>query len=102
VPDPFASPPTATVQRDPSAPGILLDGAPPDTALSEYALGVVDSVRAPSPLPEYLAAVYGGTATTEAPPVIPSDASVAALVDQLAPAHPEWEPDALYVALRAT
>jgi hypothetical protein len=102
VPDPFASPPTATVQRDVSRPGVLLDSASPDTVLSEYALGVVDSVRAPSPLPEYLAAVYGGTATADAPPAIPSDVSVEALVDQFAPAHPEWEPDALYVALRAT
>ena len=51
-----------------------------------------------APLPQYLAWVYGGTLLTEAQPV---DAETAAAgVDAQAPAYPEWEPDALYAALR--
>jgi hypothetical protein len=98
--DPFTSPRTATVVRDPAHAGLVLDNPPVDRALSSYAVQAADGVRASSPLPEYLAAVYGGTATATAPISLPSDLSAEQLVDQLAPAHPDWEPDALYAALR--
>jgi hypothetical protein len=66
-----------------------------------YGLGMVDGVTAQGPLPEYLAAVYGGRVTVTANPERAlSDADAQAMVDQLAPAYPEWEPDALYAALR--
>jgi hypothetical protein len=89
--------PSATVVRDQG------DATPPPAtdaplvSLSAYALGVVDSVSAPAPLPQYLAAVYGGFVSSE--PVLDEE-TAAALVDQQAPAYPDWEPDALYAALR--
>jgi hypothetical protein len=98
--DPFATPHAATVQRDAAHPGIALDNPPYDLALSSYVLGAVDTIRAAAPLPQYLAAVYGGTVEAE-PAVFSNDRPAEQLVDQLAPAHPEWEPDALYAALRA-
>ena len=97
--DPFGSVTLATVVRDPAHQGATLDDATPNLALSSYALGYTDSLRARSPLPQYLAAVYGGT-VLDAAVVPPSDQSAEERVDQLAPAHPEWEPDALYAALR--
>jgi hypothetical protein len=63
-----------------------------------YGLGMVDAVTAPGPLPQYLAAVYGGTVNAAGGM---SDADAQATVDRLAPAYPEWEPDALYAALRS-
>ena len=83
------------VTRNESAP--ISDVSDPQTALSAYVLGYVDAVRAPPPLPQYLAAVYGGTLEASSPML---DAETAqAEVDQSAPAHAEWEPDALYAAL---
>jgi hypothetical protein len=67
--------------------------------VSNYALGYLDTVQAPSPLPQYLAAVYGGS--LQALPYAPLDAETAqTAVDRAAPAYPQWEPDALYAALR--
>ena len=70
-------------------------------ALSLYATESVDTVRATAPLPQYLAAVYGGQLS---PGVAAPDLGgrlPAAIVDDLAPAYPDWEPDALYAALSA-
>ncbi|MBV9172850.1 MAG: hypothetical protein JOZ81_22510 [Chloroflexi bacterium] len=97
--DPFAAARPATVERDPAHPGLVLDNPPVDQALSSYALGAADGVRANSPFPEYLAWVYGGTASAQVPS-ISNDLSAEQLVDALALTHPEWEPDALYAALR--
>src|SRR5215831_2765859 len=88
---------TATVTRDPRTPVPPLTTEPPIMTLSGYALGSVDSVSAAAPLPQYLALVYGGFLQTQAA----LDTETAAdLVDRQAPAYPEWEPDALYAALR--
>jgi hypothetical protein len=90
--------PTATVTRDPSQTATTLAMDPPSVALSQYALGYVDAVQAPAPLPHYLALVYGGFLVAPNPPM---DAeSAASMVDAAAPAYPEWEPDGLYAALR--
>jgi hypothetical protein len=103
LPDLLAGLGTATVSRD-LAHGVVADGAwPASVALSNYALGYVDTVQAAAPLPHYLAAVYGGG-------LVPGSATAPrsseaetpeALVDRFAPAYPEWEPDALYAALVA-
>jgi len=69
--------------------------------VSVYASGAIDSVRAVSPLPQYLAAVYGGQVADRLPPADLGGRTVEEVVDDLAPAFPEWEPDALYVALGA-
>jgi hypothetical protein len=67
--------------------------------LSLYAAGWTDTVTSDSPLPQYLAAVYGGmvVAGFSRPAASSNDRDPAALVDEITPAHPEWEPDALYV-----
>jgi hypothetical protein len=89
--------PVATLTRD----GSHTDPVPttqPLVTLSNYALGYVDSVQAAAPLPHYLAGVYGGSLEVTQPA---ADAETAAnLVDAQAPAYPQWEPDALYLALR--
>jgi hypothetical protein len=72
-----------------------------NVTLSNYALGFVDTVQAASPLPQYLAAVYGGTLVRKPAPPGTGGRSPQALVDDLAPSHPDWEPDALYAALVA-
>jgi hypothetical protein len=86
-----------------------VDSAHAGLALSRYALGYADAVRAPAPLPQYLAAVYGGVlVNVDAPPAlnvwVPSLAgdtrTPEGLVDLLAQVYPRWEPDAVYVALR--
>jgi hypothetical protein len=64
-------------------------------ALGLYAAGAIDAVTARGPLPHYLAAVYGGSEQTSA-----GRENAAAVVDRVAPAYPEWEPDALFAALR--
>jgi len=89
--------PAATVSRDQGEPTPPLATDPPLVTLSEYALGSVDSVYAAAPLPQYLAAVYGGFVSGA--PVLDEEAA-ADLVDRQAPAYPGWEPDALYAALR--
>ncbi|HLZ30368.1 MAG TPA: hypothetical protein VKV73_23855 [Chloroflexota bacterium] len=101
--DLLGAPGTATVTRDPShALAGAVETWPGDTALSNYALGYVDTVQALTPLPQYLAAVYGGVLLEppKAPPL--NGATPESLVDQFAPAYPEWEPDALYAALTTT
>jgi hypothetical protein len=86
--------PTATVARFAAA-----TPAVPDVAtLSNYALGFVDVLTASAPLPQYLAVVYGGAVVDGAPTL--SAESAAIKVDTQAAAYPEWEPDALYAALR--
>jgi hypothetical protein len=103
--------PPATVTRDPGSPTPALTSDPPMLTLSEYALGSVDSVYAAAPLPQYLALVYGGflqlqlqlqlQPEVQAAGAAVADAETAAdLVDRQAPAYPDWEPDALYAALR--
>jgi hypothetical protein len=87
----------ATVSRDVHASARPWDSNQVATTLSNYAVGAVDSVRAPSPLPQYLAAVYGGVLVERVAPAPNTKADV--LVDELAPAYPEYEPDALYAAL---
>jgi hypothetical protein len=78
-------------------------------AVSNYALGYVDTIRARAPLPQYLAAVYGGVLVdVDTPPRlniwVPSPTENAGTregaVDVLAPLYPQWEPDAIYAALR--
>ena len=96
----------AVVSRD-SPSGAPGDSTPApsnwstNVTLSNYALGFVDTVQAASPLPQYLAAVYGGTLVRKPAPADTGGRSPQALVDDLAPSHPDWEPDALYVALVA-
>ena len=90
----------ATVARDPRQPT-----APPPTgtdpliALSLYATLSVDSVRAGAPLPQYLAAVYGGGLVGGVPRPELDGRTPEAFVDDYAAAYPEWEPDALYAAV---
>jgi hypothetical protein len=100
----------ATIGGDPrqssqTTPGDLSQrgsaaAAGPLVALSLYATRSVDSVRAAAPLPQYLAAVYGGRLVL-AGAAMPDlgGQSPEAVVDELALTHPEWEPDALYAAL---
>jgi hypothetical protein len=95
----LSSVPTATVVREQGDAAPAPTSDPPLVTLSGYALGAVDAVTAPAPLPQYLAAVYGGFVSSE--PVLDEEAA-AALVDRQAPAYAEWEPDALYAALRGS
>jgi hypothetical protein len=89
--------PVATVTREQSDPIPPSTTDPPLVALTQYALGSTDGVTAAAPLPQYLAVVYGGFVTS--PQVL--DAETAAdRVDQQAAAYPDWEPDALYAAVR--
>jgi hypothetical protein len=101
--DLLASLPAATVSRDQRQ---LNDSAPLDNdaasvTLSSYVLGSIDTVHAAAPLPQYLALVYGGYLFTppDAPPAVDAE-TAAVVVDRDAPAYPDWEPDALYAALR--
>jgi hypothetical protein len=103
----------ATVTRDPArmadaqdsaaavtvSPGATSAAATVGIVLSEYALGAVDTVRAPAPLPHYLAAVYGGVVVGGTPPPL-KGLTPESIVDLAAPAYPQWEPDALFAALR--
>ena len=91
--------PAATVTRDPRQTPPALTNQPPLVDLSSYALGAVDSLTAAAPLPQYLALAYGGSLQPPQDPAFDQD-SAAAAVDRAAPAFSEWEPDALYAALR--
>jgi hypothetical protein len=92
----------ATVSRDPQGTAPVADSNWSDNVtLSNYALGFVDTVVAASPLPQYLAAVYGGTLVRKPAPPDTGGRSPQAIVDDLAPSYPGWEPDALYAALTA-
>jgi hypothetical protein len=119
--DPIARLGMATGSRDGNPASVAsamgVDPNDPLATLSLYALGVTDTVSAPAPLPQYLAAVYGGqvlgpvsnpattpTALSASPlaaSASESEGSAAARVDSLAPSYPTWEPDALYAALRS-
>ena len=92
----------ATVARSgPWLSTLVRGGDEPLVTLSLYATQVVDGVRAAAPLPQYLAAVYGGQLTDAAtPPNLRGQTAeeVETIVDELAPTYPEWEPDALYAA----
>lgn len=97
----------ATVARDPRSVSAPTDETEAELSLSNYALGYVDTVRARAPLPQYLAAVYGGVLVNVDPPPalnvwLPSAQAFTRedAVDLLAPAYPQWEPDALFVALQ--
>ena len=87
----------ATVTRDPRTSIPPQEDGQIATSVSKYALGVIDTLRAPSPLPQYLALVYGGEIENRTVSA-PSD-TAAERVDEFAAAYPEWEPDALYAAL---
>jgi hypothetical protein len=97
--------PTATVTRDPNVtPNRTLqvptDANPPIVSVSNYGLGAVDTVQAAAPLPQYLAGVYGGMLLSSEQTPSADPETVANLVDREAPDYPQWEPDALYLALR--
>ena len=89
----------ATVTRDARQPIPGASDRDPVVDLSLYATQSLDAIRAKAPLPQYLAAVYGGrlTLTTVRPDL--GSKSPKAAVDDLAAAYPGWEPDALYAAL---
>jgi len=97
--DLLAQVPIATVSRDPQQTPPQPTQQPPLVSLSSYALGAVDSLTAAAPLPQYLALVYGGSLQPPRQPALDQE-SAAAAVDRAAPAFPQWEPDALYAALR--
>jgi hypothetical protein len=100
----LSSLPMATVSRGQHQTATPLASAEPaSVVLSQYALGYVDAVRAAAPLPQYLALVYGGYVLDVrlASSTVASDESAVDLVDRYASAYPEWEPDALYAALRS-
>jgi hypothetical protein len=93
---------TATVARDPRRLGSIDDGQPFAVSVSDYALGYVDAVRAAAPLARYLSVVYGGSLLDAPAPALPAGQSPETMVDGLAPASPDWEPDALYVTFKGT
>jgi hypothetical protein len=95
----LAQVPTATVTRDPRQTPPDLTNQPALVSMSSYALGAVDTLTAAAPLPQYLALAYGGSLQPPQDPALDQE-SAAAAVDGAAPAFPEWEPDALYAALR--
>ena len=101
--DPLGRAAFATVAREPRATTQAPLDSAPLVALSLYASGWADVVHAASPLPQYLAAVYGGV-VVEAPTLeaSPRDESPATIVDRIGPNHPDWEPDALYAALTSS
>lgn len=90
--------PVATVSRTQAPSQTAQSTDAPLTALSRYVLGTIDTVQSDAPLPQYLAWVYGGFLTTSATPV--DQETALAVVDAQAPAFRDWEPDALYAALR--
>jgi hypothetical protein len=86
------------------ASGEVIDGsADPYQALAMYRLGLVDGVRGPAPLVAHLAAVYGGSLHLPSGRLnLDLDLPPEQIVDAVAPAlAADWEPDALYAALRA-
>jgi hypothetical protein len=98
APDVLAELGEATVSRD-RLNGTVADRAwPLSVALSSYAMGDVDTVQGQAPLPEYLAAVYGGELIGAAAAPALDGAAPEAMVDRFAPDYPAWEPDALYAA----
>ncbi len=98
---------SATVTRDPRSATASTEETATELGLSNYALGYTDALRARAPLPQYLAAVYGGALVDlDTPPSlniwVPTvqPFTPEGAVDLLAPTYPEWEPDALLVVLR--
>lgn len=101
--DPLAALGSATVTRAAAGTTVVAEqSATTSQTVSNYALGYVDAVRAPAPLPQYLAAVYGGVVVAADRPPGQSTETPEAIVDRLAPAYPQWEPDALYAAVHAS
>jgi hypothetical protein len=92
--------PTATVARDARLTQAAMTSDPPSVSVSHYALGYVDTIQAAAPLPQYLAFVYGGFLVSTAQSPLMDVEAAATAVDAAAPAYPDWEPDALYAALR--
>jgi hypothetical protein len=92
--------PVVSVTREPGQNAAPATRDPVEITVSEYALGYVDRVTAASPLPQYLALVYGGYLVLPQGAAVLDAETAANLVDQHAPEYPEWEPDALYTALR--
>ncbi len=99
----------ATVSRGPRSAGVVADQPAIELSVSNSALGHTDTVRARAPLPQYLAAVYGGVLLdVDSPPAlnmwvpVPIDNAFTSeiAVDVLAPVYTQWEPDALLVALK--
>jgi hypothetical protein len=79
---------------------VIARGQPSDVLVTLYALGWADGVRAPSPLPEYIRAVYGGSLnyTSSAASVISfgGRATLEDLLDDEMPLYPDIEPDAIW------
>jgi hypothetical protein len=100
--DILARPGTATVARDPRRPTPSTASDERLVDLSLYANGWADAVTAASPLPQYLAAVYGGILVDRPTPPTLNGRTAEELVDEIVRGYPEWEPDAIYAALEAT
>src|SRR5207302_11223270 len=88
---------SATVTRSPRSATASTEETAMELALSNYALGYTDAVRARAPLPQYLAAVYGGALVdVDTPPAlniwVPTDQAFTpeSAVDLLAPTYPQW------------
>jgi hypothetical protein len=95
----------ATVTRDAqlSSAANLSPNDNPLVDLSLYASGWADDVTAKAPLPQYLAAVYGGSVNASSMNgSLLNGRAPELVVDELAPAYPEWEPDALLAALSSS
>jgi len=91
----------ATVVRNDARSSLTRTKREPMVDLSLYAVGWTDRITSDAPLPQYLAAVYGGAVVLQ-PRSSQADPwwqgrEPAVLVDEIAPVYPEWEPDALYV-----
>jgi hypothetical protein len=89
----------ASLVRDPRRPATASDrpsDKPVIVDVSLYASGWADSVVAAAPLPQYLAAVYGGVVRDQGTWPSLDGRLPEVVVDEIAPAYPAWEPDALY------
>lgn len=95
------NPADGTVTRDPRQTTAPMETQPAAVVVSNYGLGYSKVVHAPSPLPEYLALVYGGWLFASDGVASVDQETAAAQVDRVASAYPEWEPDGLYAALGA-
>jgi hypothetical protein len=101
-----------SVRGQPTATDALAGlGAAAVTRDPRHSEVAADTVRARTPLPQYLAAVYGGVLLdVDSPPSLniwmpgPTENpfTAEAAVDLLAPLYPQWEPDALFLALQPT
>ena len=92
----------ATVTRDPVRSVLPVEAWPPSVALSNYALGYVDTVRARRRCPSTWRRCTAARFLRRPRRPVVGGETPEALVDRLAPAYPEWEPDALYAALASS